>query len=255
MCYQDISDPFICYYCTELKNHLHSALTELKSLQEINRLLFKELEIATTKTEVMSGAVTNQMADESQNYWCISNRKKCNNQGYRNSRRNNIAEHLLTSSTSIPINNRFDVLSNLTDDPTSVQDAISVIQNDSLIKRNQKFHSNTVQPLDSHVINHCTGEIRKTNYVRHESVNDHEDTNIPKNIPTIINGCVSPLKNEKSFFHNHAKGLYDKLINAKNNISKSTKHKILLIGDSHLRGYPEMMKSKLNSQFNISGFT
>jgi hypothetical protein len=57
------------------------------------------------------------------------------------------------------------------------------------------------------------------------------------------------------FFHNYAKELYVKLINIKSSFSKSTNHKILLIGDSHLRGYSEMMKSQLNNQFHISGFT
>jgi hypothetical protein len=99
---QDIYDPFPCYNCTELKNRLHSALTEIRSLQEINRLLFKELEAATTKSEVMAGAVTKLKADESQYYWCISNRKKCNSAGCSKSRRNTIAEHL-TPSSPIPI--------------------------------------------------------------------------------------------------------------------------------------------------------
>jgi hypothetical protein len=44
-------------------------------------------------------------------------------------------------------------------------------------------------------------------------------------------------------------------MNTKSSFSKSTNHKILLIGDSHLRGYSEMMKSQLNNQFHISGFT
>jgi hypothetical protein len=105
-----------------LKNCLHSALTEIKSLEEVNRLLFKELETATTKSEDMAGAVTNLKADESQYCWCISNRKKCNSAGYSNSRRNTIAEHLLTPSSPIPIKNNFDILTNLTDDQTSVQD-------------------------------------------------------------------------------------------------------------------------------------
>jgi hypothetical protein len=80
------------------------------------------------------------------------------------------------------------------------------------------------------------------NYVRHELASDHEDTNIPKNIPTIINGCVSPASDEKLFFYKHAKELYDKLKNGKNSIPKFRNYKILLTGDN------------LNRQFNISGF-
>jgi hypothetical protein len=56
------------------------------------------------------------------------------------------------------------------------------------------------------------------------------------------------------FFYNYAKELCAKLINTKNSSSKSSNHKILLIGDSHLRGYSEMMKHHLNNQFQVSGF-
>jgi hypothetical protein len=46
VCNQDVNDPLTCFNCTELRNSLHSALTELSSLQVINKLLFKELEMA-----------------------------------------------------------------------------------------------------------------------------------------------------------------------------------------------------------------
>jgi hypothetical protein len=146
-------------------------------------------------------------------------------------------------------------LTNLTDSPSSGKDATFVMQNDSSIKKNPKFCSATVKPLDRHSIKYHTGEPEKMNHHGHELVNDQEDLNIPKNIPTIINGCVSPLKDEKVFFYNYTKELYATLINAKNSYSKFANHKILLIGDSHLRGYSEMMKSKLSGQFYTSGFT
>jgi hypothetical protein len=78
-------------------------------------------------------------------------------------------------------------------------------------------------------------------------VNAQEDNTKPKNIPTIINGCVFPSKNEEILpFYNFISELYVKLVNSKNTSSKSSKHNILLIGDSHLRGYSENMKLHLN---------
>jgi hypothetical protein len=178
-----------------MKNCLRSALTEIKSLQDLNRLLSKELETATTKTEVITGTVTHQTADESQNYWYISNHKKCNNDGYMNSRRNNIAEYSLTPSFYIPVKNNFDVLTNLTGDQTNFQDTTFAIQNSRVIKRNRKSHRITSHLSDSHITNPCAGEARKKNQVNYQ-----DDTNIPKTIPTIINDCISPVKDEKLFF-------------------------------------------------------
>jgi hypothetical protein len=77
VCNQDINDPLTCFNCTELRNSLYSALTELSTLQVINKLLFKELEMATTKLEVMSGVVSNSKMDESRNSWCMPKRKEC----------------------------------------------------------------------------------------------------------------------------------------------------------------------------------
>jgi hypothetical protein len=76
-----------------------------------------------------------------------------------------------------------------------------------------------------------------------------------KNIPSIVNGCVFPSKNEEIFpYYNFIIELYVKLLNSKNSSSKSSKHKILLIGDSHLRGYSENMKLNLNDQFQVPGY-
>jgi hypothetical protein len=44
------------------------------------------------------------------------------------------------------------------------------------------------------------------------------------------------------------------LLNNKNCLSKASKHKVLLIGDRHLRGYSENMKLHLNDQLQVSGY-
>ena len=76
---------------------------------------------------------------------------------------------------------------------------------------------------------------RGHNQYRFEPVNGQEDNTKPQNIPTIINGCVSPSKDEEVFsFHNYVSELYPKLPSSKNNLSKSLGDKILLIADSTL---------------------
>jgi hypothetical protein len=135
VCNRDVNDPLTCFNCTELRNSLHSALTELSSLQVINKLLLKELEMATTKFEVMSGVVSNSKMDESHNSWCMSERKECESEGYGSIRRNNKVERIHTPYLSIPTSNRFDVLTNLTDGLSSDEDAAFVMQSNYSIKR------------------------------------------------------------------------------------------------------------------------
>jgi hypothetical protein len=48
--------------------------------------------------------------------------------------------------------------------------------------------------------------------------------------------------------------LYTKLLDNKTSFPKYSKHKVLLIGGSHLRGYSENLKIYLNGQFQVSGF-
>jgi hypothetical protein len=91
-------------------------------------------------------------------------------------------------------------------------------------------------------------------------VNIQEDNTELKNIPTILNGCVSDnkvnsvfIKNIEVSSHHFLCESYVKLLNSKNSFPKSSQHKILFIGDSHLRGCAGNMKLYLNAQFQVSG--
>jgi hypothetical protein len=48
--------------------------------------------------------------------------------------------------------------------------------------------------------------------------------------------------------------LYTKLLDNKTSFPKFSKHKVLLIGDSRLRGYSENIKYYLNYRYQVSGF-
>jgi hypothetical protein len=56
---QEVYEPHECPKCLELGNNPQDALSELSSLQLINKLLSKELKEATAKLEVMSGVAVN----------------------------------------------------------------------------------------------------------------------------------------------------------------------------------------------------
>jgi hypothetical protein len=89
---------------------------------------------------------------------------------------------------------------------------------------------------------------------RYESANYQELNTKPQNIPNIVNGYVSLSKDKKVFSFNNSKELYAKLLNGKNSLSKSSEHKILLIGDSRLKGCSENMKIHVNGKFKVCGY-
>jgi hypothetical protein len=198
MCNRDVNDPLTCFNCAEFRNSLHRALTELSSLQVINKLLFKELEMNTAKLEVMSGVVSDTKVDESRNRWSASKRKECESEGYGSIGGNNKVKHIHTPYLHIPTNNRFDILP---DRLLSDEDADFVMQSSNSMKSNPKSRRYAKRPQTRHYTKHRNGEPGKvTNYCGHEPVNLQEDLTRPKNIPTIIDGCVSPYEDEKVFF-------------------------------------------------------
>jgi hypothetical protein len=160
----------------------------------------------------MSGVVSNSKMDESRNSWCMSKRKECESEGYGSIRRNNKVESIHTPYLSIPTSNRFDVLTNLTDGLSSDEDAAFVMQSNSSIKRNPKSRRDTVRPQTRHFTKHRNGEPGKVMNHHGQEPANVQDLTRPMNIPAIINGCVSPSKDEKVFFHNYIKELYAKLI-------------------------------------------
>jgi hypothetical protein len=92
-------------------------------------------------------------------------------------------------------------LPNLTDSLSSDEDAAFVTQSNNSIKRNPKSHRDTIRPQARHFTKHRNGEPGKVmNHHGQEVVNVQEDLIRPKNIPTIINGCISPSTDEKVFF-------------------------------------------------------
>jgi hypothetical protein len=87
----------------------------------------------------------------------------------------------------IPINNRYDVSLHLRDYPSSKVDV--AIQENKLVKKNQKTCHDTRKTQTGHNTKHCTGEPGNVmNQYGQIPVNIQEDYTKPKNIPTIING-------------------------------------------------------------------
>ena len=84
--------------------------------------------------------------------------------------------------------------------------------------------------------------------------NDHDTTH---HIPIIVNGEVTETKNSKLvLFNTGDKRKYkesyewvDNGTNKRNNCSINKKHKIICIGDSHIRGFTNVVKNLVSSNF------
>jgi hypothetical protein len=97
---------------------------------------------------------------------------------------------------------------------------------------------------------------------KNEPVNDSSDLQ-SRPIPTIINGeaslvrmnGISYIKNDKlSVIQSHLRESSLEISVNRNKFSNSIKHKVLLFGDSTLRGCAANMKMFLNEQFKVIGF-
>jgi hypothetical protein len=94
-------------------------------------------------------------------------------------------------------------------------------------------------------------------------VSDYDIDSLPSQIPTLVNGEVCFSKKDVygrsksdrvSCIQSTLSESTRKILIEKRELSDSSKHKVLLLGDSHVRGYAAYMKMFLSTQFEISGY-
>ena len=118
---------------------------------------------------------------------------------------------------------------------------------------NKKEHGKIKQPAVSRHPRNTTQQPSRSHHVVHnEIVSEH----LPKCIPTIVNGQINPTKKESN--NNSANNFWDKIHNLvrestvkahndKAKYSKCSKHKILIVGDSHLIGCAAKLIASLDT--------
>ena len=82
---------------------------------------------------------------------------------------------------------------------------------------------------------------------------------LPKCIPTIVNGQINPTKKESNNsannfwdqIHNLVRESTVKVHNDKAKYCKCSKHKFLIVGDSHLRGCAAKLIASLDTCFSV----
>jgi hypothetical protein len=102
--------------------------------------LFKVAEETTAKLEVMSDIAKDQKADETRNRWCMTTCKECGS-----TRENDKVNCVHTPYLPIPTDNRYDVLLNLRDYPSSKEDV--VIQENKQLRRIRRLRLGITQNI------------------------------------------------------------------------------------------------------------
>jgi hypothetical protein len=92
---------------------------------------------------------------------------------------------------------------------------------------------------------------------------NHDDHSTTQHIPTIVNGEVIETINSnvelfnegnKGSTHNPTSELIMELTNKRKNYSVNKKHKTIFIGESHIRGFINVVKNLVSNNFEITVF-
>jgi hypothetical protein len=183
---QEVYGTSQCSKCTEREMNLQEALSELSSLQLINKPLCKRLEVITAKSEVMDEASS---GIENKNVvfknWQTSECKRYINFVGRNKRENT---HI--PQFSISTKNRYDVLSNPAD-YSLIGDELS-LETDQ-IRLTKKLKCRDIETFQSRQNIKGCGSIpprKENNQQVSEPTIAVDNRSEPQKNPIVMNGCV-----------------------------------------------------------------
>jgi hypothetical protein len=239
---------------------------ELSSSQLIIKLLYKELTDSTTKQSLLSTKIFSESCVYEDPVLPSKWTKVASKDLYNSDK----PTSLETCQTCQPISvtNRYSTLANLSDN-MACNDGITSPEIEKItwhstnnFKR-RKEHWSTAKPLINHRSRLSAQQPSSSDYREASNPvrNSYSDLK-PNYIPNIVNGQIKSLKNNVSVFGLDGKVIYVqnvlrestmKLLIKKNSFSNCHKHKVLLLGNSHIRGCAANMKTFLNEQFEIFG--
>jgi hypothetical protein len=187
---------------------------------------------------------------------------------HKNTGKNGKSRDIYTPYFHITTNNRYYALSNLMDYPPR-KDVTSVMHGQRPTKKLKNPHHTEIVQTKHYIEYRSMASKNWNNHHIYEPVNGQEvnmkpqlDNFEPENILVVINGCVLetrnsstiPITREVSLTKNILNYLYVELLEDRTSIPNDMKHKVLIIGDSHLREYSANIKTYLSDQFQVSGF-
>jgi len=244
-----------CLKCAELESLLDETRKELSSSQLIIKLLHKEIiDITTEKTPKTTNTIPGYEAGgnvASSNTWSRVASKRLHNK--------NNARIPNTYQVTQPIvsTNRYTKLTNLPDTTNCYNGYVMpkvtrVTQTSANNYTKKKEHRKIRHPS---IIGNQRNTTKQPSTSHHEMISEQTSDQNSNCIPTIVNGQINPTKNDKN--NNSANNNRDYMLNLvrestvkvlenKAKYSKCAKHKILMMGDSHLRGCAVKMITSLD---------
>ena len=258
-----------CLTCTELERQLEESLVELSSSQLIIKLLYKELkDITSVKMTKQPNVTQPNSTTESDTTVDVTSSKTRSRVAFKHHHSKNKASNsIINQGTQPPEDvNRYTILSNLsaTDSPDENKAPTNVIN----MKISQDSTYNGLQKTFRRRIRHplSTSHPRKAAHqhplISHEAHDESTYEHEANMIPTIVNGQIIATKkdtetngiiNKLDHIHNLVKESAVEVINKKGKYAKCSKHKILLMGDSHMRGGAATLVASLDARFDVSG--
>jgi len=201
-----------CELCKSLEVQLSHVLKELSSVRLIVDLLSKELNREQSESP-RNSTMNKQWNQVSYNQPKIPNRQK----SLRTT--DNIPPQLIPESA-----NRFEILANLTTDLD-----------------NHKTKNKSVKEASEHQsLQQRDFAQKEINRLRSRQVYRKD---LPKKIPTLINGTTTTRVSTKHTRHN-----------LKKDTQTIVDHKIVILGDSHARGLSSNVKNNLEDNYSVCGF-
>jgi hypothetical protein len=240
------SDDYECYNCSKMRTYLKMLTVELKSAQEVIKILVDErnqvdrhnADCARDSDNTQDSYFMNVINSESDGVWTevsgnqMRNQQRCASRYARDNKERLPSEIPSGNKFSVPVSNRFLPLFN----------GYERQENNRELLRHNKYKSYK--------------EIPKNNTPNRNIQHDKSDVG-EQPIPTIINGVVDETSDEmygwKDGYHQDRLNRLSKSINENNrsNTDLLKKHKVILIGDSHIRGFAENITSILSKKFEI----
>jgi hypothetical protein len=171
-CNQEVYEISQCSKCVESEVKHQDALLEIRSLQSTNKVLYKELGMSDTKSEVMADTETMVMK---------RNEDFNSGQSIESKRENNFMNG---------------------------NDELLCMTGDDRLRKKVKCYYDDVMSQNKHITNHYNSRIPRKVKEQHKSdfMHNQNDNLEPKKIPTVINGFVletrdfsTASKNKKCF--------------------------------------------------------
>ena len=251
-----------CLKCVELESLLDEIRKELSSSQFIIKLLHKEIIGITTEKmlkpiNTIPGYEVGGNVASSYTWSRVASKRPHNKNKARVPNTYQVTQPIETT-------NRYNKLTNLPDTTNCydgyVMPKMTRVTQTSTNNNTKKKEHRRIRPPS--VIRHPRNTAKQPSISHHEMISEQTGDQNSNFIPTIVNAQINPTKNDKNnnsannnreYILNLVKESTVKVLDNKAKYAKCAKHKILVMGDSHLRGYAVKMITSLDTHFDMCG--